>query len=47
MKNKMECNVSAWKLRWSLGKISDVANSGSNLHGTGRKQSKRWKQDNP
>lgn len=31
MKNKTECDVSAWKLRWSLGEISDVANSGSNL----------------
>lgn len=31
MKNKTEQNVSAWKLRRSLGEISYVANSGSNL----------------
>lgn len=31
MKNKTKCNVSAWKPRWSLGEISDVVNSGSNL----------------
>lgn len=31
MKNKAVRNVSAWKLRWSLGEISDVANGGFNL----------------